>query len=265
MKIGFFYQVWYINKTAIFEALKQFRKIYPDNELYLVPSGIPKSEFEEYHKNFIEIIQKEFNITKIEYLFKEDWKWVFDPESETSDMIEYSHGLLDKMISMPSKDIDIVVNGSEDWYIFKPLPITGEFEASGRITGWDPWMDQEAMKEKFNYNTNLYPPWFQHGHYVNIKTLKEKYTEENKKYIADSLNKIYFNWKIFPDYIFSVWNIFSFTKFQQGSDYIYELASEISNETPLETFQRTNCYSRHGYKALYRNPPTEEMIQLGIK
>lgn len=266
MEIGFFYQIWYSNKTAIFEALKQLRKVYPNNKLYFLPSGLSKSEVEEYHKNFTTIIEKEFNITKTEYLFKENHKWLFDTETKRNDFIEYGHVVLDKTIFMPDNDIDIIINGSEDWYVFKPLPITGEFEVSGRITGWDPWMNQKLMREKFNYNINPNPLWFQHGHYINIKLFKEKYTEENKNYVINALKEAYpVDFKLFPDYIFSVWNVFAFTKFQQGSDYIYELSSELSNETPLETFQKTNCYSRHGYKALYGAPLTEEMIQLGIK
>lgn len=265
MNIGFFYQIWYTNQTAAFDAFKQLRKIYPNNELHVMFFGLKQEKIESYHKNYTEIIEKEFNITKVDYASVNDYKPVFEVDTNIDDTIKYSHAILDRTVFMPSDNVDIIVNGSEDWYVFKSLPITGEFEMSGRITGWDPWMNPEVMKKKFDYSVNSNPIWFQHGHYINIKLFKEKYTEENKKYITESLKEAYPNYKVFPDYILGVWGLLAFTKFQSGNEYIYELPSEVNNETPFESFQKTDCYCRHGYKSLYGTPLTEEMLQLGIK
>ena len=55
MKVGFFYQIWHTSQTAIFESLKQFRSVYPDNNLVLLITCVKKNKVEEYDNNFSNI------------------------------------------------------------------------------------------------------------------------------------------------------------------------------------------------------------------
>ena len=258
--------MWYTNKRAIFEALKQFRIVYPDNNLTLLVTGIKKDDAEEYDKNFSSIIKEKFNISKIEYFYKEDYKWNSDPDKTRDDMIIYAHALLDKTIYMPSDDMDFVVNCSEDWFPFKKISINKNDQVSGRPREWDNWMNKELLS-KFDYaRTNNVVLWFAHGDFINLNIFKEKYTLENKEYITNILKEAYpLDMKLFADYIYSVWNTFIFDKFVDGKKDTFDLPSDINPELPEETFKRTDCYSRHGYKGYYHQPPSEEMIELGIK
>lgn len=261
--IGFFYQMWYTNQRAIFESFKLLRAVYPDNDLTLLVTGISKDEVEEYNNNFINIIKDKFNINKIDYFYKEDYKWNGDSSRTQEELLKYNHDLMDKMVYMPADDVEYIIFGSEDWHLFKEIPITGEYEAGAKIRGWDDWM-REEMKQKFDYSVNCGIPWFQHGYYMNLKIFKQKYTQENKDYITNTLLELYPTHPLFSDYVHSVWNTFVFTKMEKAS-YILDLPSELNEETPLESFERTNCVSRHGYKLYYPQPLSEEMLQLGIK
>ena len=255
--------MWYTNQKAIFESFKLLRNVYPDSDLTLLVTGISKNEVEEYNNNFINIIKNRFNISKVDYFYKEDYKWNDDHSKTQKELLKYNHDLIDRMVCMPADDVEYMVFGSEDWHIFKKIPITGEYEVGAKIRGWDDWMKEE-MKQKFDYSVNCGIPWFQHGNYMNLKIFKQKYTQENKDYIENTLLELYPTFQLFSDYVHGVWNTFVFGKIENVS-YILDLPSEINEETPLESFKRTNCVSRHGYKLYYLQPLSEEMVQLGIK
>ena len=264
MKVGFFYQIWHTSQTAIFESLKQFRSVYPDNNLVLLITCVKKNKVEEYDNNFSNIIKKKFNISKIEYFYEEDYRWGYVAEGARDNYLKYTNNWLEKITTIPDDDVDFLVFAAEDWYVFKELPIRYECDVSGKYRSWDEWMNKK-ITEKFDYNINKDILWFQHGHYYNLNLLREKYTEENKNYITETLKELYpLNFILMPDYILSVWNTHIFKNFY-NADYIYEMPSETCDDTPLESFQKTNCYSVHGYKTLYGKPFTEEMKQLGIK
>jgi hypothetical protein len=83
--------------------------------------------------------------------------------------------------------------------------------------------------------------------------------QEERDNINETLKELYpSNFILMPDYILSVWNTHIFKNFY-NADYIYEMPSETCDDTPLESFQKTDCYSVHGYKTLYGKPFTEEM------
>jgi len=263
LNIGFFYQMWYTNQRAIFESFKLLRTIYPDSDLTLLVTGVSKDEVEKYNNNFVNIIKDKFNINKVDYFYLEDYKWNWDGSRTQDELLKYNHDLLDKMVEMPNENVDIMVFGSEDWHLFKEIPITGEYGVGAKLRDWDGWM-REEMKQKFDYSVNYRIPWFQHGHYMNLKTFKQKYTQENKDYIINTLKELYPTHQLFSDYVHSVWNTFVFDKIE-NAQYILDLPSEISEETPFESFEKYDCVSRHGYKMYYTQPPSEEMIELGIK
>ena len=266
--VGFYYQVWHTNKLSIFEAMKRLRSVYPDNEVVLVIAGLSKDSVTEYENDFVNIIKSKFNITTIDYLFIEDSPYmakcilnVPEQESKREEYMKFSHLWFDKFVFLPSEYMDVVVNCSDDWYPITQIPIDYDVDVCGRLTPWSDWMEEEKMKSKFNFSKNELVTWIQHGHYMNIKKLKQKYTEENKKYIDDVVRDVFpSNLPIFLDYFHSLWNVVAFDTFK-SADHIHEVgAFKINYEEDNHGFP-----SIHGGKGLHFLPISEEMIQLGIK
>lgn len=253
MKIGIFYQMWHENKKAAYDSLQQLRKVYPDNEIVMLITGVNKDNVEQYEKEFIDVIKSEFNISKVDHLLKDDFVGYCDHTRNIDDLLHYNDVLLEKTFYMLDESTDFVLFGSEDLYIFKEIPINPECDVCGNPRMWDAWMKEE-MKQKFDYSKNDKILWFQHGHYLNLKKFKQVFTKETREYINNTLKELYPNSQsIFSDYYTSIWCTLACDTFCRA-DYLLELPSEITDETPLETFNRTQCHARHGYKKLYKQP-----------
>jgi len=253
MKVGIFYQMWQGNQKAAYESLKQIRKVYPDNEIAILVVGVKREDLDLYENSYLSIIRRDFNIKKIEHLHKDDNIGYFDQGRTVDDLLEYNDILLEKTLYMFEESTEYVINASEDLYIFKEIPINPNFDVCGNPRPWDYWMKEE-MKEKFNYDKFSDFIWFQHGHYLNLKKLKEVFNQQKRDYVIKTLKDLYPNeLSIFSDFFIGVWCALAYDTFSRA-DYLLELPSEITEETPLETFNRTDCYARHGYKALYNQP-----------
>lgn len=251
MKLGIFYQMWHQNQRAAYESLKQLRKVYPTQEIVLQVTGVYRKDLEKFKQEFLELIQAKFNITKVVHLHKDDFIGYFHPQRTIYDLLLYNDALLDYTFNTLEEGTDFMLFGSEDLYVFKQIPIDPLCDICCNPREWDSWMNTEA-KNIFNYSVTNKILWFQHGHYLNLKKFKQVFTPENRKYISDNLAKLYPNSQsIYSDYFTSIWSTFACTNYKSVYEYLIELPSEVSNETPFETFERTNCYARHGYKALY--------------
>jgi len=254
MKIGIFFQMWHENQKAAYDSLKQLRVIYPDTEIALLVTGVYRANLEEYENNFLNIIKKDFNINKISHLHKDEYIGYFDSRRTLEDLLYYNDTLLEKTFFMLDESTDYVLFCSEDLYVFKEIPINPECDVCCNLRPWDDWMDVR-IKEKLNCNKDFKIPWFQHGHYLNLNKFKNKFTLENRELVNNTIRELYPDATfIYSDYFTSLWCLLACDTFCSASNYLLELASEDTNETPLETFNRTKCYARHGYKTLYKQP-----------
>ena len=266
--IGFYYQVWHTSKLSTFEALKQLRLIYPNNELILVIAGLSKNSVEEYDRDFTQIIKDKFNISKIDYIFTEDSPYMAkcylsipDIDQVRDEYIKFSHLWLDKFVSLPSDDMDIMVNCSDDWYPLREIPIDCDIDVCGRYAHWSDWMNEEKLRPKFNFLKEDLLIWLAHGHYLNIKKLKQKYTPENKAYLESVLKEV-IDPKIplFLDYMHCLWNVIAFDTFENDNYTLEVNAFSINSQEDSCGFPAI-----HGGTGLHFVPISEEMIQLGIK
>jgi hypothetical protein len=263
-KLCFYYQVWHTNQLAAFEALKQLRSVYPTDEVILVVAGLKRENSDEYDKNFTQIIKQHFNITKTDYLYIDDHPYMSTtalrvPHTAVirDEYMKFAHIWLDQFVSLPSDDVDIIVNGSDDWVPLRPIPINFEIDVCGRICEIYDWMNGNKLKKYINIDTMC---WIQHGHYMNFQKLKKAYTEENKKYIENAIKNTYPpNIPLFLDYMHSLWNSLVFEK-MINAHYITEISPSDHNSS----FDKENHNSLHGSKALRNLPISQEMVDLNI-
>ena len=251
MKVGLFYQMWYVHQKATYDTLKQLRTVYPENEIAMLVTGLPKADVEEYERNFLSIIRRDFNISNIDFLYGDNHPGHFHPEKTSESILRYNDILLEKTLFMLDKSTDYAIFCSEDLYIFKEIPINPDCDVCCSSRPWDHWINEE-IKNKLDYDKYPHIPWFQHGHYLNLHTFKKAFTQENREYIKSIVRELYPGFtSIFSDYFTSLWCTLACDTFCDISDYLCELPSELTDETPLETFNRTECHARHGYKVLY--------------
>ena len=157
-KLCFYYQVWHTNQLAAFEALKQLRSVYPTDEVILVIAGLKRENFDEYDKNFTQIIKQHFNITKTDYLYIDDHPYMSTtalrvPHTAVirDEYMKFAHIWLDQFVSLPSDDVDIIINGSDDWVPLRPIPINFEIDVCGRICEVYDWMNGNELKKYIRY------------------------------------------------------------------------------------------------------------------
>lgn len=285
----FYYQVWYKNKRSIYEALKRLRKIYPNDELILVIAGIEQSEIETYHNNFTEKLKNIFNITIIDYITIEEFPEMLgntlrvEQNQHRDKWLEFSTLWLDKMVKLPSKNIDILIACSDDWMIADKIPFNYDIDASGMISGTGEWMNEKTMREYFQYNLPLlnFIWWPASGCYMNFKKFKQGYNEKNKKYVKEFITNTYSpTLGMYTDFVCGLWILYLFDSFINSS-YIshYNTADHVItkyggkreedeqtiDEYPEEVYQKTPFISLHSYKTFRNMPISDEMKLLGIK
>ena len=243
--------MWYEHQKAAYESLKQLRKVYPTEEIVLQVTGVYKKDLEKFKQEFLDLIQVKFNINKVVHLHRDDYVGYFDRQRTVQDLLSYNDALLDYSFNTLEEDTDFMLFGSEDLYVFKQIPIDPSCDICCNPREWSSWMNPKA-KDVFNYGITDKILWFQHGHYLNLKKFKQVFTPENRKYVLDNLAELYPDAQnIYSDYFTSIWSTLACKTYKPVYDYLIELPSEVTDETPLETFKRTNCYARHGYKELY--------------
>jgi len=251
MKVGLFYQIWHEHQKAAYESLKQLRITYPETEIAVLVTGLPKANLEHYENTYIATIKETFNITKVEYLYKEDFLGHFHAEVTQENILDYNDILLEKTLYMLDDSTDFVIYCSEDLYVFKQVPINPDYDVCCNLRPYDDWMNKE-MQNRFDYSKYSGTAWFQHGHYLNSNKFKKVFTAENREYVKKVIKELYPNRRnIYSDYFTSIWCILACDTFGSAQNYFLELPSGITEETPLETFNRTGCHVRHGYKVLY--------------
>jgi len=263
-KLCFYYQVWHTNQLSTFEALKQLRLIYPTDELVLVIAGLKRKDFEEYDKNFTQIIKQHFNITTIDYLYIDDYPTMnrgalyVPPTSIIRDeYIKFAHVWLDQFVSLPSDDVDIIINGSDDWVPLKKIPIDFDADVCGRISSKADWMKMDELEKFLNIDNVC---WIQHGHYMNLKKLRKVYNEENKQFIENLVKSLYPpEQSLLLDYVHALWNAIAFENMIHAN-----YVAEISSSESVNDFKDKNWISIHGSKILHNKPISQEMIDLNI-
>ena len=287
--ICFYYQVWYTNKRSTYEALKRFRKVYPNNELILVIAGLSQNDVDPYHKDYTEKLSEIFNITTTDYITIEEFPQMLGSglrveENEYRDIwYDFSILWLDKMVKLPSESTDILVACSDDWMILEEIPFNFDADASGMIGVIENWMEEESIKKQFPHQQNLdkFIWWPAHGHYMNFKKFKQGYNEENKKYMKEFVLTSYApNVGMFTDFVCGLWILYLLNEFV-GNSYItqYEAANHVVikyggkmlgdeqfvDEYPEDIYQKTPFISLHSYKTFRNMPISNEMEVLGIK
>jgi len=288
--ICFYYQVWHKNKLSTYEALKRFRKVYPDDELILVIAGLSQNEIEIYHEEYTEKLKKIFNITTTDYITIEEFPQMLGNslrinEDENRDAwYDFSMLWLDKMVKLPSEKTDILVACSDDWMVMEKIPINYDVDASGMIGIIESWMEEESIKKQFPYLQNLdkFIWWPANGHYMNFKKFKQGYNDENKKLMKDFVVNTYApNVGMFTDFVCGLWILYLLGDNFTNNPYIlhYDAANHVVakyggrmegdeqyvDEYPEDIYQKTPFISLHSYKTFRNIPISDEMKSLGIK
>jgi hypothetical protein len=288
--VCFYYQVWYDDKRSIYESIKRLRKFYPGDELIVVIAGLKQDEVEEYHKNYTEKIEKTFNISCIDYITIEeapemvgngkDLRCVKDNYRDT--WYNFSSLWLDRMVKLPSENVDILVACSDDWMVLDKIPFDYNVDANGFITNISKWMNEDAMKKNFKYklDPSKFMWWPASGCYMNFKKFKQGYNEINKEYIKNFVKNTYDpTLGMYLDFVCGLWAIHLFDSFAL-TDYIFNYHAgehiikkyggildgeeQTVDEYPEEIYERTSCISVHSYKTFRNMPISEEMISLNI-
>lgn len=263
-KLCFYYQVWHTNQLSTFRALKQLRLFYPTDEIILVVAGLKRKDFDEYDKNFTQIVKHHFNISKTDYLYIDDHPYmnkaslsIHNPLNIRDEYTKFAHVWLDQFTSLPSDDVDIIFSCSDDWIPFDKVLIDYDVDVCGRITDASDWMKIDKLSKYFNITK---PCWIQHGHYMNLKKLRQAYNDTNKQHI-ENIIKILYNPELpmFLDYIYALWNSLAFET-MVSADYILEVGIYGSPEDA----KLKNFISSHGSKLLHNQPISQEMINLNI-
>jgi hypothetical protein len=265
-KLCFYYQVWYTNQLSTFEALKQLRLFYPTDEIVLVVAGLKRENSDEYDKNFTQIVKQHFNITKTDYLYVDDHPYmnksslrIPDISKTRDEYTKFAHVWLDQFMSLPSDDVEIIFSCSDDWIPFGVIPINFDIDVCGRIVESHEWMNVEELTKYINIDDNKVC-WIQHGHYMNLKKLRQVYNDTNKQYIENVIKNLYNpELPMFLDYIYALWNSLTFEK-MISADYILEVGIYGSPEDA----KSQNYLSSHGSKLLHNQPISQEMINLNI-
>lgn len=287
--ICFYYQVWYKNKRSTYEAIKRLRKVYPNDELILVIAGLKQDEIEIYHKEYTEKIKNIFNIATIDYITMEESPEMLgntlrvDQNQHRDTWYNFSLIWLDKMVKLPSENIDILVACSDDWMIMEKIPFNYGVDVSGMITNTSEWMEEELIRKCFQYNLprSNFMWWPASGCYMNFKKFKEGYNEKNKEYIKEFITNTYSpTLGMYTDFVCGLWALHLFDSFTNSSYILhYDAANHVVakyggrmegdeqyvDEYPEDIYQKTSFISLHSYKTFRNIPISDEMKSLGIK
>ena len=281
--------MWYVNKRSTYEALKRFRKVYPDNELILIIAGLSQNKVETYHDEYTKELKKIFNIAVTDYITIEEFPQMEGcslkvNENEYRDVwYDFSILWLDKMMKLPSENTDVLVACSDDWMIMEKIPFNHNVDASGMISGIEKWMDGENIKKYFPHlqDLNKIIWWPAYGHYLNFKKFKQGYNEKNKEYMKSFVVNTYPpNVGMFTDFVCGLWIMYLLDNFI-GSNYIthYHTAAHVVakyggtlegdeqyvDEYPEDIYKKTPFISLHSYKTFRNTPISDEMKLLNIK
>lgn len=266
-KLAFYYQVWYTNQRSIFESLKQLRKIYPTQKLFVVVAGLKSTDKNLFLSTFGGKLKEHFNISNLDFLFSDEVQSMPTTEyrftsrgcSVRDGFNEFNNVWIEKLVEVVDSDIDILVNCSDDWYPIKEFNTTLDHDISCRMTEWSDWMERDKLTNYLNKFYNKVP-WMQHGHYFNYQKFLSNFTDENKEYINNIVKEIYpDSLPIFLDYFHALWNMVIFDTFENSS-HIVE-----SKEDPFEHCKVDSRESFHGYIGFRNKTFSEEMLNLGFK
>jgi hypothetical protein len=288
--ICFYYQVWYDDKRSIYESLKRLRKVHPNEELVVVIAGLKQNKIEEYHKNYTEKIKKLFSITTIDYITIEEFPEMqgngkdlrCSSDNYRDTWFNFSTLWIDRMVKLPSENVDILMACSDDWMVLEKVPFNYDVDASGMIMGISEWMNGDAMKKHFAYklDPSKFIWWPAAGCYMNFRKFKQGYNEVNKEYIKKFVENTYApTLGMYLDFICGLWVVHLFDSFV-STDYIFNIDAgehiikkyggrldgeeQTIDEYPEEINKRTSCISVHSYKTFRNMPISEEMINLNI-
>lgn len=266
-KIGFYYQVWFENQRSIFESLKQLRKIYPKESLFVVVAGVKSSDIELFSNQFGNRLVEHFKIDKLDFIYSDRtpsmptvaWRFKQLGINPRDGFNEFNNVWIEKLVETVDKDIEILVNCSDDWYPLKEFNISLEHDISCRLQDWPEWANRLALEKYLKVNNDQLP-WMQHGHYFNYQKFLSSFTEENKKLINNAIKEVYDQDQlIFLDFFHALWNMVVFETFE-SSPHICE-----SKKDPYEACLHDNRETFHGYAGFRKKRFSEEMIELGFK
>jgi hypothetical protein len=286
----FFYQVWYDDKRSIYESLKRLRKVHPNDELIIVIAGLKQNEIEEYHKTYTQKIETLFNISCIDYIPMEEFPEMAGNGKDLRCLnnnyrdtwLNFSELWLDRMVKLPSNNVDILMACSDDWMVLKEIPFDYNTDVNGLITDVSEWMNVDAMKNAFPYklNSSKFPWWPAAGCYINFKKFKQGYNKTNKEYIRNFIETTYSpTLGMYLDFVCGLWAVYLFDDFSISNHILQynatnhiiikyggKLKGEIQtiDEYPEEIGEKNNCISIHSYKTFRNMPISDEMINLNI-
>ena len=293
--ICFFYQVWYDDKRSIYESLKRLRKFHPDDELIVVIAGLKQDEINEYYKTYAQKIETLFNISCIDYITMEEFPGMAGNGKDLKCLdtnyrdtwFNFSELWLDRMVKLPSENVDILMACSDDWMVLEKIPFNNNVDVNGLISDISVWMNGDAMKSNFSYklNPSKFIWWPAAGCYMNFKKFKQGYNETNKKYIKNFVETTYApTLGMYLDFICGLWAVHLFDSFST-SDHILQYNArdhiitkyggiidkdiQTVDEYPEEIYERktqekVSCISIHSYKTFKNMPVSDEMINLNI-
>jgi hypothetical protein len=288
--VCFYYQVWYDDKRSIYESLKRLRKVHPNEELVVVIAGLKQNEIEEYHKNYTEKIKKIFNISCIDYITMEEFPEMAGNGKDLKcfnnnyrdTWFNFSELWIDRMVKLPSENVDILMACSDDWMVLEKVPFDYNIDVNGLTDNIAKWMDEDAMKSNFKYklDPSRFIWWPAAGCYMNFKKFKQGYNEVNKEYIKNFVKDTYApTLGMYLDFICGLWAIHLFDSFSHSNHILnYNTADHIItkhggkvnkdiqtiDEYPEEINEKTSCVSVHSYKTFRNMPISDEMINLNI-
>ena len=266
-KVGFYYQIWFTNQRSIFENLKQLRILYPEEKIYLVIAGLQSKNKDLYLESFLNKLIHHFNISAINFLFADEIRSMPTLFYRFQDMginirdvfNEFNNIWIQKLVDTVDKDIDILVNCSDDWFVIRPFNIDLKKDISCRLEEWSDWMEKDKILKHINKDFDKVP-WMQHGHYFNYQKFLKNYTEDNIALINNAITVTYpEDLPIFLDYFHALWNMVVFNTFEDSTHIAEDKEDpfERSKHNPVETF--------HGYIKYRSLNHSQEMLNLGFK
>lgn len=265
--VGFYYQVWVSNLRSVYENIKQLRKIYPQEKIFLTVAGLESKQKDIFLKDFGNRFASIFNISKIGFLFTDKiplmpttkWRCLQNNTSVRDGFNTFNNIWLKKLVETVDNDVDILVNCSDDWFIFEKVNFNLDQDISCRLTEWSDWMLKDKVIDFFKKDLN-FVPWMQHGHYFNYKKFLKGYTESNINKVNSFVEQVYSeNLPIFLDYFHALWNILIFDSYSD-SNFISE-----NKENPFILKNTVDVKSFHGYIGYRGKRFSSEMLRLGLK
>lgn len=282
-KITFYFQVWFKNKRSIFESLKRFRKVYPQEELVVLIAGIKSSNIQFYKNEFSNLLQLYFNIKIVEYLPIEEYPdmcgsgLTANNNNLRDTWYYFSEKWLDYIVSLVEITTDIVVVCTDDCMIFKKIPTNYESDMSGMITGYSEWMYAEKIIKEFNskLNNNHFIWWPANFLYINYKKFCDGYNQTNKNFIKNFINQNYEpNLPVHIDFVCGLWGLLIFDNFESAT-YIQHIdtandsikiinGEEFPEKYPEDIFIENKGVLIHSYKTFRNMAISNEMKDIGF-